>query len=148
MRKLKHVLLILLVLGVCAAAAAGGGWLSYDLGRDSVDCSQATAQVVDRFEAGKATLCDLDENGRLFVCPAMRRAIPMAGGAALAYICDAEGKTGYISFLNVAKEAKAQAILQMVGSGLKVKPHCSKGGEEVVAVGAGEGARTWKTATR
>lgn len=101
------------------------------------------AAQVDRFEKGQATLCELDEDARLVICPAMRQALPMPGGAALVYICDRSGAAGFIAFAGkVGPETKTQAITKLMESGFRVAPHCDRNGEEILLVGRGQ----WKTA--
>lgn len=100
---------------------------------------------VDRFTAGKAKFCDLDENARMFVCPMMRSATPIPGGAAVVYVCDPKGRTGFVSFLGeVTQETKTAAITKLVENGFATGPHCTKGSEEILWLKVAP----WKTAVR
>jgi hypothetical protein len=99
--------------------------------------------MAEQFAKNKMSFCDLDENARMFACPAMRRALPVPGGAAVAYACDSNGEIGFISFFGeVSTETKTQLLWKLTEAGLKVGPHCKKDKEEVIWIKKGP----WKTA--
>ncbi len=134
----KAIVGVLLVLLLAASHATmlmlGERWGAPDSGA-----------AAERFAAGKAKFCDLDENARMFVCPASRNAMAIPGGAAVVYACDPKGRIGFISFLGeVTRETKTAAIAKLVESGLTVGPHCAKGSEEILWLKVAP----WKTAAR
>lgn len=139
----RRLIMPLFVLALLAVS----NFIVFGFGMRAGAAKNVAAQV-DRFERGKATLCDLDEDARLFVCPVMRQALPLPGGAALLYICDPPGTTGYVAFVGkVEPEAKSQATTKLLEVGLRVGPHCESSGEEILWVKGGRG-RQWKTAAQ
>lgn len=137
--RLRKILLCILVFLVAVAS----NFVSYTVGSRKTIVAEPTV-MIEKFKKGKATLCDLNEDARLFLCPVLRRGLPIPGGAALIYACDSEGAVGFVSFLGkITPEVKIQAIQKLLESGLKTGPHCTNDHEDILWIKKGP----WKTAT-
>lgn len=100
--------------------------------------------MAEQFHKGKTTFCELNEDARMFACPVMRRSVLLSGNyIAILYTCDIQRKTGFVSFLGKAEpEIKTQALMRLIGIGLKTGPHCENNNEEIVWIKK----EPWKTA--
>lgn len=128
-----------LLLGAMAATIALCAiclWAGYRAGLAALDDPAAMA---DSFQRGKATLCELHEDARLYACPAMRVAMPLPKGLALVYMCDANGETGFVSFVRTPPDVRAMAIGKLLEAGLRAGPHCADDAEDIVWIRAGKG---------
>jgi hypothetical protein len=127
--KKKAILLAILIAIVVAAA----NFLFYSAGRQTgLAFSANPAAMAESFQNEKATFCDLHEDARLYACPAMRKAIPLPSGVALVYVCDINGQTGFVSFIQTTPEVKTAAIGKLLETGMRVGPHCTTKAEEIL----------------
>lgn len=137
--RLRKILLCILVFLVAMAS----NFVSFTVGSRKTTVAEPTV-MIEKLRKGKATLCDLNEDARLFLCPALRKGLPIPGGAVLVYVCDPDGEIGFVSFLGkITPKVKAQAIQKLLEAGLKTAPHCTNDHEDILLTKR----VPWKTAT-
>jgi hypothetical protein len=135
--RLRKILLYVLISLIVVVL----NFISFIVGSRNTTVAEPTV-MIEKLNKGKATFCDLNEDARLFLCPVLRRGLPIPGGAALIYACDSEGAVGFVSFLGkITPEVKTQAIQKLLEAGLKTGPHCTSDREDILWIKKDHGKR-------
>ena len=111
---------------------------TFYIGRATMSDGSMAAAYSDAagfIKKGSPTFCELNEQARMFACPAVRVYMTSkSGGSIIIYQCDNRAKEGYIEAINLSEEERADMLQNVVGSGMQHKPHCSDTGVEVFRI--------------
>ena len=111
---------------------------TFYIGRATVSDGSMAAAYSDAAgftKKGNPTFCELNEQARMFVCPAVRMCMTSkSGGSIIIYQCDSQAQEGYVEAINLSEEERVDMLQSVVDSGMQHKPHCSDSGVEVFRI--------------
>lgn len=133
----KRVLVVIGVLALTTTAFFIGRFSVSDGGLDA-----AYSDAASFLKKGSPTFCALNEQARMFVCPAVRIYMTSSnGGSIVIYQCNSRVQNGYLEMINLTQEEGNAVLKKLTRSGMRYDGHCIENGSIVYRIYAAGGRR-------